>query len=874
MARGRRPFRGSEALTKWRKAKQRRTADGGEEEKREEEKKEKEEYAEIKLENAAFEEYYRTQGICPPEEFEAFMASQRLRLPAAVRVNVSTPLWKSTRALLAKMSQEEAGKSVVKELTFFPHKLAYQWDGASKVDMKKDADFREIRRLIISEDFRGVITRQEAVSMLPCLFLDIQPHHLILDMCSSPGSKTSEMLDMLQWKGQLTRLTENRNVVGIQPAEGAVIANDVDLKRAVTLTHQVQRISSPSVAVSCLDDEFAALLQCLYTRVLLLLLLLSSSAAADVPCSGDGTLRKNVDVWRSWNTGGGHSMHAIQLSILYRGLQLLRVGGKIVYSTCSMNPLEDEAVIATVLSQQAGRVEIEKPPHLPGLKWTRGKAVWLVPSPPSRQAEEGVGGEEQKIIFYQSFAQVPEAFRHRIRPTMFPPAGAESMGLENCVRVLPHHNNTGGFFVCCLRKVAELDSSRIFVSNKSKEKTAALARGQQKALPKGHQRRTASCSSDPQQADSPQQSVPPAAAAAPPAAASSCEQAERNPLLDDGGFLSASVGSAAEAAESLYSLAAAASKPGGLFHLLLPVHCDAEGAHTLQLIIEFFGLSAKTPLLPEDPRPPASVGTLPAELLFRRVHSRKKIFLLSKRLAELVTLCYGSGGQHRQWQLDNEGKEEEGGLCQRKTDSAKELRQQVSRILNSKIKWMHAGATVLIRHSESPAAANEFGADGWRIAQEGAALMVSCMRRRVLFVSTEAARFLLLSEERMISSAHLEELEGRKQVLNLSSCQKADGSLEAGGTVCVVCPPSVTHREDGKKKADVSRTAEEEHLSNSFAARFPLANNPCFSSLSDSFSVACMLTRSGNLHAYINKKEARTLASHLFLLPSEQLEEE
>lgn len=70
---------------------------------------------------------------------------------------------------------------------------------------------------------------------------------------------------------------------------------------------------------------------------------------ADVPCSGDGTMRKNVDVWKKWSPAQGLGLHKTQLLILSRAVELCEVGGVIVYSTCSMNPIENEAVVAAVI---------------------------------------------------------------------------------------------------------------------------------------------------------------------------------------------------------------------------------------------------------------------------------------------------------------------------------------------------------------------------------------------------------------------------------------------------------------------------------------------------------------------------------------------
>ena len=70
---------------------------------------------------------------------------------------------------------------------------------------------------------------------------------------------------------------------------------------------------------------------------------------ADVPCTGDGTLRKNADIWPKWNVSNGNNLHGVQYRIVKRGLELLEVGGRLVYSTCSLNPVENEAVLHRML---------------------------------------------------------------------------------------------------------------------------------------------------------------------------------------------------------------------------------------------------------------------------------------------------------------------------------------------------------------------------------------------------------------------------------------------------------------------------------------------------------------------------------------------
>ena len=80
---------------------------------------------------------------------------------------------------------------------------------------------------------------------------------------------------------------------------------------------------------------------------------------ADVPCSGDGTTRKNIDACNSWSQLGALALHKLQVDIAWRGVShLLRIGGYLCYSTCSMNPIENEAVVAELLRRSQGQLEL------------------------------------------------------------------------------------------------------------------------------------------------------------------------------------------------------------------------------------------------------------------------------------------------------------------------------------------------------------------------------------------------------------------------------------------------------------------------------------------------------------------------------------
>jgi len=176
----------------------------------------------------------------------------------------------------------------------------------------------------------GALTRQEAVSMIPALLLDVKPDHRVLDMCAAPGSKTSQIIESL---GTNTSST------------GFVVANDINEKRAYMLAHQTKRVGLNAAVISChngqmfpgLYDNDGKMQSCdMFDRVL-----------CDVPCTGDGTIRKNANIWKTWHVGDALTLHSLQLDLGLRAAALLKVGGYMVYSTCSFNPIENEAVRKT-----------------------------------------------------------------------------------------------------------------------------------------------------------------------------------------------------------------------------------------------------------------------------------------------------------------------------------------------------------------------------------------------------------------------------------------------------------------------------------------------------------------------------------------------
>lgn len=130
--------------------------------------------------------------------------------------------------------------------------------------------------------------------MIPVTLLNIEPHHMVLDMCAAPGSKTIQILEYLHQGG-------------IKIPEGFVIANDTDQKRAYMLTHQARRLNSPAMLISNNDARFLPSMKLDQNKTTLKF----DRILCDVPCSGDGTLRKNITLWKNFNSHLGHSIHPL-----------------------------------------------------------------------------------------------------------------------------------------------------------------------------------------------------------------------------------------------------------------------------------------------------------------------------------------------------------------------------------------------------------------------------------------------------------------------------------------------------------------------------------------------------------------------------------
>ena len=182
-----------------------------------------------------------------------------------------------------------------------------------------------------TEHLLGYYYVQEISSMLPILVLVPRPGELILDLCASPGSKTTQAAAMMENKG-------------------TIIANDKDLGRISILASNLEKVGASNAVVTRHDAvilcEKLAKLGMKFDKILL-----------DVPCSGEGNIRSSPKTLLMWNEKMIGKLSRIQRKIASSAIQLLKPEGELVYSTCTHAPEENESNVNFLIEKFNMQVE-------------------------------------------------------------------------------------------------------------------------------------------------------------------------------------------------------------------------------------------------------------------------------------------------------------------------------------------------------------------------------------------------------------------------------------------------------------------------------------------------------------------------------------
>ncbi|MDD5178517.1 MAG: RsmB/NOP family class I SAM-dependent RNA methyltransferase [Candidatus Nanoarchaeia archaeon] len=169
------------------------------------------------------------------------------------------------------------------------------------------------------EHFLGKIYVQEAASMIPPLVLSPKQDDLVLDCCAAPGSKTT----------QISALMKNT---------GLIVANELDYIRMKPLTINLERCGCINVIKTNMDARF---IHSKFDKILL-----------DAPCSGIGTIRKSPKTPHIYNPGMVKKLSNAQKGLIINMFDNLNEDGTLVYSTCTLEPEENEGVIDYLLEKR------------------------------------------------------------------------------------------------------------------------------------------------------------------------------------------------------------------------------------------------------------------------------------------------------------------------------------------------------------------------------------------------------------------------------------------------------------------------------------------------------------------------------------------
>ena len=178
----------------------------------------------------------------------------------------------------------------------------------------------------------GGIYVQEASSMLPPIALktSLKESDIVLDMAAAPGSKTSQIAAMMN-------------------NQGLLVANELSSSRLKVLAANMKRMGGHNSALSHFDGAVFGdyMFECF------------DNIQLDAPCSGEGSVRKDPDALKNWSVESNIDIANVQKQLIKSAFLALKPGGSLVYSTCTLTPIENQAVCQYLLDQFGDYVEIE-----------------------------------------------------------------------------------------------------------------------------------------------------------------------------------------------------------------------------------------------------------------------------------------------------------------------------------------------------------------------------------------------------------------------------------------------------------------------------------------------------------------------------------
>lgn len=366
--------------------------------------------------NPRHSQYYRIQLPELEGEWKQFVDAMRMDLKSTFRISETcNPFLASLLRSALEANKRPRGQfiavkgeafhgPVFREVPWCDATYELAVDGSS---LASERGLRKLNQLLVREVAMGHLVRQELVSMIPASLIDIHRDHAVLDICAAPGSKTEQLLGMmaasngyghsagkvstcplsfraeyrtlspLPPRGQLIRAIASAHSVlllYVRACRGywwqmTSIRSESEPSSSACTVAPVRSSSSPMAMQPCgaatsnaptrkSSIEFSATCP---ARAM--------AHFANAPIFGDSfgeALHSSLSscfavssckLYLSGRPRLGLEFHEVQVSILMESIRLLKPGGLLAYSTCSLNPLEDEAVLAAALRRYPDHLE-------------------------------------------------------------------------------------------------------------------------------------------------------------------------------------------------------------------------------------------------------------------------------------------------------------------------------------------------------------------------------------------------------------------------------------------------------------------------------------------------------------------------------------
>ena len=161
---------------------------------------------------------------------------------------------------------------------------------------------------------------QSLSSMIPALVLSPTKEDRVLDLCAAPGSKSTQIAELMEY-------------------EGTLCSNEPNQKRIKALVHNMDKSNAVNMCVIMTKGELLSKIFNEYFDKILV----------DAPCSALGVIQKNQEVSNWWNTNSVSKISSLQLKLLISAIKMAKVGAEIVYSTCTLTVEENEYVVNKVI---------------------------------------------------------------------------------------------------------------------------------------------------------------------------------------------------------------------------------------------------------------------------------------------------------------------------------------------------------------------------------------------------------------------------------------------------------------------------------------------------------------------------------------------